>query len=159
MANRPQGEGRKSELPTLAEQIADKCVHFTGTMQKTCKAGVAYAAVTVQHEPIEYVRRGVTYTATRSMPCNHRLNHCGATCSASRFPTPEEVTAEVEASRVQMEKMFGCRAAIVQHIKETGVERGVIKCPACKGELGYCRALNGHIWGHCSTEGCASWIE
>lgn len=36
----------------------------------------------------------------------------------------------------------------------------VIECPACKGRLHLSQAAyNGHVHGHCKTEGCVSWME
>lgn len=36
----------------------------------------------------------------------------------------------------------------------------VIECPACKGRLHLSQAAyNGHVHGHCETQGCVSWIE
>lgn len=36
----------------------------------------------------------------------------------------------------------------------------VIECPACKGRLHLQQAAcNGHVHGHCETEGCVSWME
>ncbi|KAF0199011.1 MAG: hypothetical protein FD170_3939 [Bacteroidetes bacterium] len=38
--------------------------------------------------------------------------------------------------------------------------RGVIECPQCGGQLRYARAKsNGHVHGHCKTEGCLSWMQ
>lgn len=151
----------KRMFPTLAEQIADKCVHFTGTMNKTCRAGVAYATVEVKHEPMPYKSSdGHEYTASRSLPCNHRLNHCGAACASSRFPTPEEVEAEVAKSNREVERVVNSRQAIVDAIEATGQEHGAIDCPSCAGgSLTYRRASNGHIWARCSTEDCVAWME
>lgn len=36
----------------------------------------------------------------------------------------------------------------------------VIECPKCKGRLHLSQAAyNGHVHGHCETEGCVSWME
>lgn len=36
----------------------------------------------------------------------------------------------------------------------------VIECPACKGRLHLRQSgYNGHVHGHCETEGCVSWME
>lgn len=36
----------------------------------------------------------------------------------------------------------------------------VIECPKCKGRLHLSQAAyNGHVHGHCETNGCVSWIE
>lgn len=36
----------------------------------------------------------------------------------------------------------------------------IIKCPACEGRLHLRQSsYNGHVHGHCETEGCVSWME
>lgn len=36
----------------------------------------------------------------------------------------------------------------------------VIECPKCKGKLHLSQSsYNGHVHGHCETEGCVSWLE
>jgi hypothetical protein len=38
--------------------------------------------------------------------------------------------------------------------------RETIECPKCKGRLHLSQSCyNGHVRGHCETEGCVSWIE
>lgn len=38
--------------------------------------------------------------------------------------------------------------------------RDVIECPKCKGKLHLSQSsYNGHVHGHCTTEGCVSWME
>jgi hypothetical protein len=38
-------------MKSLHEQIANKCIHFNGIMEKTCKAGICYSDV--REEPGE----------------------------------------------------------------------------------------------------------
>lgn len=148
-----------SRARSLAEQIASRCVHFTGIGNSpTCKAGVAYAAVRLEHPPIQYDGK---YTATVSHPCLSHHNHGGATCAKAQFPTPEEVQAEVEASGRRFGQVVTARQAITTH---SGSKRGVageLPCPVCTtGTLRYSIAgSNGHCHARCSTGGCVSWME
>jgi hypothetical protein len=133
-----------------------RCRHFTGIQSKTCKAGVNYNDVTLHHGPVEYERRRVLYTATRSLPCLTSFNHCGATCPSLSFPTPEEVNAEGERRNQSIRYMLTARAAIVA----SGKDQGYVKCPQCGQRLSFRRAQsNGHIHAACETGGCVSWME
>lgn len=58
-------------------------------------------------------------------------------------------------------KIKACLAAIRE---KHGKARGLadeMPCPTgCGGTLHYSiAATNGHVWGQCSTEGCAKWIQ
>jgi len=63
---------RRRPVRTLQEQIAGKCVHFTGLMNDTCKAGVKYSDVQLDHAPIAYTRDGVTYSSSLSLLASRR---------------------------------------------------------------------------------------
>ena len=145
-----------SKFPTLAEQIAGRCKHFTGMMNKTCAAGVLYDDV--KEVP------GV------NIPCLLRHGGDAIDCAKREFPTPTEVAEEVEQEVEQIEKVFrdiqAAREAIVEKIGpyKCGVTHGVsgkIPCPVCgTGTLNYSRAgMNGHIHARCSTDGCVMWME
>ena len=148
--------------PTHAQQIAEKCVHFTGISQTTCNAGVAYASVQREHPPIPYRRgSGAVYESRRSLPCVDSLNLGGAACEKRCMPTPEAVAAKVEADNRAVEAMLTARHAIVQVTDGRRGVHGSIACPACKsGSLTYSVAgSNGHIHARCSTDGCVAWME
>jgi hypothetical protein len=55
--------------------------------------------------------------------------------------------------------------AAKDHAKTVGLKKGhggigETKCPNCEGTIKYSVAsVNGHMWGSCSTEGCAKWME
>jgi len=57
---------------TLQEQIAGSASTSTGLMNDTCKAGVKYSDVQLDHAPIAYTRDGVTYSSSLSLPCSRR---------------------------------------------------------------------------------------
>lgn len=133
------------------------CKHFTGTQHATCKAGVAYDAVTLG--------KG---TAQRSIPCiGDKHNPLGASCELCVFPTPEEIAAEEEADAKRMQDTMTARSAIVESLggswkKGTPSQRGKIDCPVCKKPraLNFSRSgYNGHIHAQCSTDGCVAWME
>lgn len=147
------------QMESLVKQFTasalDRCVHFTGVQNVTCEAGIAYESVVVKHEPMS------GYNLSR--PCNTKLNHCGATCAASKFPTAEEALAAAEVKA----------AALLDSIKYTGDARrrilaqtnnrggaGTVECPKCGGRLHYGQAsTNKHIHAHCETPKCLSWME
>lgn len=131
------------DFATLAEQIADSCVHFTGIQNQTCKAGVAYSS---------FDRPG--------LPC--LKDFCkGHTCEHLHFPTAEEVAAQVAFERTRM-ALDGVR----QDMKAKGFRRGrggqsELPCPVCTtGTLRYSVAnCNGHIHAACTTQRCVSWMQ
>ncbi len=67
---------------SIREQIADKCVHFTGTRSDACKLGIRYDSV---RDPS---------ARPLHIPCIRGEVESG-TCSSRRFPTEEEVEKEV----------------------------------------------------------------
>jgi len=141
---------------SLLEQIAGRCVHFTGMFRnERCAAGVCYADVTV---PL-----------SRSLPCLRDQNTDGlAACAQQHFPSDEEARATEQRRRTKLDEFAKHAAAVRAHIVDThgkwqrrmpGVQ-GTMPCPKCGGTLGYSRAAyNGHVWGKCATARCLSWME
>ena len=83
-------------------------------------------------------------------------------CEHLRRPTPEEIQAHEEWSRARTKTMILVMTAIQPwREKHKGMSISeVIECPACKGRLHLSiAARNGHVHGHCETEGCVSWME
>ncbi len=85
-----------------------------------------------------------------------------ATCALIRKPTAEEIAAHEEWVRGRM----GQLGIVMQGISEWRKAhkgksaREVVECPACKGRLRLSiAAYNGHVHGHCETDGCVSWME
>jgi len=135
---------------------SNKCVHFNGTMNDTCEAGVRYEDVFDNT------------TTPRSMPCIEKYNPDGrAKCDKCQFPTADEVAAEEAEHRRLMDGVTKARAAIVAHLggpwkKGTPGANGRIDCPVCgrPGALGFSRSgYNGHVHAACKTENCVSWME
>jgi hypothetical protein len=135
---------------------ANKCKHYTGTVNKACAVGVEYATVELNKGTPGY-----------SLPCITKYNAGGATCSKCEMPTAEEIVAEEVEHRKRMDSMMLARKAIVAHLggpwkKGTPGASGVIDCPACNGvkTLRFSRAgYNGHVHAACLTAGCVQWME
>ena len=154
----------------LADRDDRRCRHFTGMKDDVCKAGVRYADVQKDHDPIRYVHRKserVPYTHTRSFPCLGKYNLGGAVCDKLSLPTPEEVAAEEAEWERLFERTKACRAAIVAHLggpwkRGMAGSAGAIDCPACgaAGALRFTRSgYNGHVHAACTTADCVSWME
>lgn len=75
---------------TLAEQIAGRCVHFTGTQHGACGAGVVYVDICGGDDP-GWARR---------LPCLKNLypDEPKASCSSAKFRTAEEAQAAADAT-------------------------------------------------------------
>lgn len=85
--------------------ITEKCTHFNGLMNKTCKAGVTYDAVKRQGEPM---RASLPcFIAGESVPCAERY-----------FPTEEEAKAQEAESEAHIKAYF------------EDIHNGI--CPICK---------------------------
>jgi len=146
--------------------------HFTGIGGETCAAGVKYAAVTHDHEPVLYRTEGepesrAPQSRVRSLPCIAKYNLGGAVCAKCEMPIAEEVAAEEREWQERFARVAKARAAIVAHLggpwkKGTPGARGAIDCPCCgkPGALRFSRSgYNGHIHARCETPGCCSWME
>lgn len=122
-------------MKSLKDQIADKCIHFNGVMEKVCKAGITYADIRVEGDgPYKF-------------PCLTQ----GGQCSSAQFRTPEEVEAEVKSIEDSGLKVTMAIAMIKDHIAKTKEQKGKIPCE-CGGELLYVvSSYNGHIKAACKT--------
>lgn len=134
------------------------CVHFNGTLNDACRAGIKYADV----EDRTGEMKG------RKLPCLPPLGGgvCMALCEKRRFPTPAEVEAKEARILKSLSDTMTARAAIVEKIgpyvkRKTPGATGSIPCPICKtGTLHYSRAsFNGHIHAACTTTDCTRWME
>ncbi len=77
---------------------------------------------------------------------------------------PKKVRSPEDKKR--MEDFLKCVNETHIHAKKQGLKKGKggngsLSCPKCKiGTISYSvSSYNGHIWGHCSTEGCVAWME
>lgn len=144
---------------------AGKCVHYNGTVNDCCGAGVNYRDLAGPadgwanrlpcHSPEYRTGRGM------SLPVADQV----AVCEKRQEPTAAEVDEDEAWLNARMERMVKIRDAIVAHLggpwkKGKPSAGGSITCPCCGGTVGFSRSgYNGHIHAGCSTEGCARWME
>jgi hypothetical protein len=143
------------------------CVHFNGTQNDVCKAGIRYAEV--QKANPEGTLRPQGYPVGKSMPCwvdDPIFNAQQLDCPSRVLPTEEQLAEDDRRVLKSIENMAAARKAIMEKVKAEGMMkqniRGSIPCPNCKtGTLGFTRAgaYNGHVHARCSTEGCTAWME
>lgn len=147
---------------TLRKEAA-RCVHFNGIGlpsfadrsldgdEKNCKAGVNYR---------EHAGGDRTGWVLR-LPCfgDGRDRDDAIPCPLFEATGMDRALAEKNRRDEDFERTIRARAAVVAHTEGKLSTAGAIKCPNCGGRLSYTVAFNGHIWGHCSTGGCAHWME
>lgn len=138
-------------MRSLTEQIARKCVHFSGISEKQCKVGVAYETV---RDSTTSPYNFACFKENVYIPCEQRC-----------FPTDKAVAAEVAAieehSTRTIKAMFAARQdADVKGFGKGSGGFGEINCPCCiGGTLRYSvAAYNGHMHGQCTTPDCVSWM-
>jgi hypothetical protein len=124
-------------MKTLEEQIACKCIHFNGVMNKECKVGIKYSEVRVEGEgPYKF-------------PCLKQ----GGECSCAEFMTNEQVKEEMKSIEIDGAKVLIAMISIKDHYAKTKKQSGKIACE-CGGELHYTVAqINGHVWAKCNSCG------
>lgn len=146
-----------SKRPGDPGYAANWCIHYRYNRKlkhgeaDTCEAGVDYEAW-----------HGVGHD---KQPCflENGLSRPGAMrCPHLRVPTPDEIAAHNEWLENRFVKqgivMVGIAPWRAAHKGRSASE--VVECPACKGRLHLSiAAYNGHVHGHCETEGCVSWME
>jgi hypothetical protein len=119
-------------MKSIQDQVSNRCVHFTGIMNKTCKVGVTY----------ESVRFGKPY----NFPC---LNQ-GGECSQCKFPTPDEVKKELDEMEVFSLKAITAHTKVWKHFEDTLERSGQIPCD-CGGVLNFnVSSYNDHVRAACS---------
>lgn len=141
-----------SVLEQLTDHALSRCRHFTGVGNDTCKAGVRYEDVRLDHEP--------TDGRSRSWPCLRDAPLAAGRCASVSFRSEEEAKAEAEEG----ERRLTLSGEAMRRAREAsrGIKggSGVVECPKCGGRLHWSKAaVNGHIWGRCETKGCLSWIQ
>ena len=126
------------------------CKHFTGVKDDRCRAGVCYR----EQFPPPWGKGG--------LGC---IEHNDPRCPKAEWPTHEEALAKARESIAFTNRMMAPINSAHAAAKAAGLGKGhggtgECPCPNCNGTLRYkVAALNGHLWGKCSTEGCASWME
>lgn len=145
------------KMKSLHDQIAKKCIHFNGLQHKKCRMGIVY----------DEIDKDKRIACRAALPCIKPDKYLpkGETqchCPHVKFPTKEEVQAEIEAWDKEMKKItLGMKA--VERIRDEYKGKnysGVIECPVCLGRLHVSHAAcNGHIHAKCETPGCIAWME
>lgn len=129
------------------------CIHYRAPRDKieTCEAGISYG----EFHGTKFAERPCFLDKGQSRPNS-------APCASLRRPTTEEMDAHETWANDRMEMltkvMVGITPWRAAHKGRSAQE--VVECPACKGRLHLSiAAYNGHVHGHCETDGCASWME
>ena len=129
-----------SQPLSLQDQIARKCIHFNGVMEKICKAGISYADVRID-KPYKF-------------PCLQQ----GGECSHAQFLTDDQVKERLIEMENDSVKALVAYTSVKEHYIKTKEQSGKVACQ-CGGELHYAVAsINGHIWAKCKSCGI-SFVE
>lgn len=98
----------------MLEQIAGRCVHFTGLLKDECRAGVRYVDV---RDPDARPYR---------LPCFREdlfgTGHPAPTCTSQRFPTEEEAAAEEREHREAIDRALAANRAGKCHVCGADIE-------------------------------------
>lgn len=130
----------KPNTLSLEDQIAHKCIHFNGVMEKTCKAGINY--------------NDVWADKPSGLPCLKQ----GGECHRAEFPTEEQVKEKVAAIMESGTQTLMAAALIKAHIQKKS-NNGIIECVCGSDSLHYAVAeTNGHIRAKCNKCGI-SFVE
>jgi len=136
-----------SEAPIRA--IEGKCLHYNGTKNDLCEAGVNYEELASGEKPMFDV-----------LPCFGKGLPCERECAKRLLPTKEQVQAWKQYTDARFAKLFEAIAIITEQNNKDKNGRGIIVCPACQGRLHYSVAsYNGHIHGSCETQECLKWMQ
>ena len=144
------GECQQCEAETYCKHLAREDKGGIG-LDYVCRAGVDIKAL-VGDEPGWFGR----------LPCQWWEGGCPVACGKFEPIGIDSVKADDEAMAISMAKTFAAMS-VVPAIKKKHKGKswsGVVECPVCKGKLHVSHAAyNGHVHGHCETDGCVSWME
>lgn len=149
-----------SKRPGDPGYAAGWCIHYLGISdgnggtRTACEMGVEYST---------FRGDGKSF---KQQPCfltdNGESKPDAMQCEHLRRPTREEIIAH----EMWLEQRWGVMTTVLAAIMpwreahDGKSARETIECPACKGRLHLTiAATNGHVHGHCETEGCVSWME
>lgn len=149
-----------SRRPGDPGYAAGWCIYYRGISDgkggfiTSCEKGVEYSTFrgdgkSFKQQPCFLTEKGES--KPDAMPCEHL-----------RCPTTEEIAAHKEwldgRWKKQAAVMTGIAPWRAKHKGRSHAE--IVECPACKGKLHLSiAAYNGHVHGHCETDGCVSWME
>jgi len=139
-------------MRSLRQQIEEKCIHFNGVQNDTCKAGIKYTELKGRGFPC--FRGGMAYKL--------KTTETQIGCDKLEWPSEEYIQNELKEHDDAFAKVEAGLNA-VKHIREEYKGRhfrGVIECPVCKGKLHVRHAAcNAHVHAHCETPDCIAWME
>lgn len=98
-------------------------------------------------------------------PCigGHKAKDVLVLCPKWERRSLERAEKRADAFEEAMERMSIVMPVVNKwrvHPKPEHDRSEVIECPKCKGKLHLSQSsYNGHVHGHCETEGCVSWME
>lgn len=99
-------------------------------------------------------------------PCigGHKASDVLALCPKWQRRSMERSIARADAIQEALERMEIVMPVVAKWRSWTERNRvskqEVIECPKCKGRLHLSQSsYNGHVHGHCETEGCVRWME
>lgn len=130
--------------------IEGKCLHYNGTVNPCCDAGVNYELLADGGKPLFDV-----------LPCFGKGKDCEKHCEKKLLPTKEQVKAWKDYTDERFTKIFEARDLIIKQNEKDKRGKGFVNCPACsKGRLYYSVAsYNGHVHASCETQECLQWME
>lgn len=116
----------------IKKSLMNRCIHFTGLMNDSCKAGVDYNTVKIKPEGASMCQ----------IPCIKTGGCC------DKYETLTEEQAEKESNEIEE---IGERSFIVYAIiKSDKRQQGEVDC-TCGGKVKFVKAQsNGHIWCKCN---------
>lgn len=128
---------------------------------KDLSLGECARALGMSPAELSRIERG-SELATELQLCNIAA-FFGCTSEQVREGLPDK--EEIDRISQRTVDMLLAMSACHDDAKKRGIKKGhggsgEIECPVCKGKLRYSVAsINGHMWGSCSTEGCARWMQ
>jgi hypothetical protein len=132
------------------------CIHFTGIMRDTCKAGVNYREL-AGNPDIGFATR---------LPCISIMSEKHVekvTCAKQRPETKEEAEAreaEGDAAVARVLSVLPIINALKRTVPKGRFHQDIVKCPICQGNLHVSLvASNHHARAKCETDNCVSFIE
>lgn len=152
-----------SKRPGDPGYAAGWCIHYLGIsdgkggFRTSCEKGVDYST-------FKEAGTGFTHRAPCFLTDKGESKPDAMQCEHLRRPTREEIIAH----EVWIEQRWGKMTTVLAAIepwRKANKDRAAsqtINCPACSGKLTLSMriaASNGHVHGHCKTDGCVSWME
>lgn len=120
-------------MESLEEQLKNKCIHFTGLMNGSCKLGIKYRDV--REGPLRF-------------PC---VKPEITTCDSRKHHTDEDVQKLVDELREHGAKTLTLLVRVRSEIEVTQKGHGTIQCE-CGGKARWSVAgPRRHIWFRCPS--------